>query len=55
MPAGKSAHIEAGIAYGLGKKLVLIGEQKKTESHYLIFDEFYKSIDDFLTSLNCKS
>ena len=26
LPAGKSAHIEAGAAYGTGKKCILIGE-----------------------------
>lgn len=49
LPAGKSAHIEAGVAYGLGKHLILIGEQKETESLYLIFDEIYNSIDDFIS------
>lgn len=51
LPAGKSAHIEAGIAYGLGKNLILIGEQKETESLYLIFSHFFDSIDDFIKSL----
>lgn len=52
LPAGKSAHIEAGIAYGLGKKCIVIGEQKETESLYLIFKEFYATIDGFIQSLN---
>lgn len=51
LPAGKSTHIEIGIAYGLGKKCILIGEQKETETLYLIFDESYKSIDEFINSL----
>lgn len=51
LPAGKSAHIESGVAYGSGKKCIVIGEQKETESLYLIFDEFYKNIDDFINSL----
>ena len=51
LPAGKSAHIEAGVAYGLGKKLILIGEQKETESLYLIFDEVYNTIDEFINSI----
>ena len=51
LPAGKSAHIEAGIAYGLGKKCILIGEQKEAESLYLIFNEFYSKIDEFITSI----
>lgn len=50
LPAGKSAHIEAGIAYGMGKKCILIGEQRDAESLYLIFDEYYPTIDDFIKS-----
>jgi len=51
LPAGKSSHIEAGVAYGFGKKLILIGEQKETETLYLIFNEVYPGIDDFIASL----
>src|SRR3989338_6513386 len=51
LPAGKSAHIEAGLAYSLGKKLIVIDEQKETESLYLIFNEFYNTIDDFIKSI----
>lgn len=42
LPAGKSAHIEAGIAYGLGKKCYAIGEYDVTDSLYLIFDRIFK-------------
>ncbi len=52
LQAGKSAHMEAGAAYGMGKKCILIGEQKETESLYLLFDKTYPSIDVFLSSLN---
>ncbi len=51
LPAGTSAHIEAGIAYGFGKNLILIGEPEKPESLYLIFKERYKTIDEFIESL----
>jgi hypothetical protein len=51
LPAGKSCHIEAGVAYGLGKKCILIGEQKEAESLYLIFDEVYLTEKAFLESL----
>jgi hypothetical protein len=51
LPAGKSVHIEAGVAYGLGKKCILIGEQREAESLYQIFSEYYPTIDDFITSL----
>jgi len=50
-PAGSSAHVEAGIAYGLGKDVILIGEPEKPESLYLIFKERYKTMDDFLQTI----
>lgn len=51
LPAGKSAHMEVGIAYVMGKKCILIGEQKEAESLYLIFNEVYSSIGEFIASL----
>lgn len=51
LPAGKSAHIEAGAAFGMGKKCVLVGEQKEAESNYLIFDESYPAADEFLNNI----
>ena len=51
LPAGKSAHIEIGIAYGLGKECILIGEQKEAESSYCIFEKVFPTIDDFIASL----
>lgn len=51
LPAGKSAHIESGVAYGLGKNTILIGEQKEAESLYLIFNDHFSTIDTFLLSL----
>lgn len=51
LPVGKSCHIEAGVAYGLGKKCILIGEPKETESLYLIFSKSYPTVDAFLQSL----
>jgi hypothetical protein len=51
LPAGTSAHIEAGIAYGLGKHLILIGEPEKAESLYLIFNERHKTMDAFLETV----
>jgi len=52
LPAGKSAHLEAGVAYGLGKNLILIGDQKEAESLYLIFNRFYPDIDSFIASMS---
>lgn len=51
LPAGNSVHIEIGIAYGLGKPLVLIGEPEKPETLYLIFQERYDTIEDFLQTI----
>lgn len=51
LPAGKSAHVEVGAAYGMGKTCIVIGEQKEAESLYLIFKEAYQSIDDFVATL----
>lgn len=51
LPAGKSCHIEAGVAYGLGKKCVLVGEQKEAESLYQIFDQNYSTVEEFLKTI----
>ena len=51
LPAGTSAHIEAGIAFGLGKKLVLIGKPEKPETLYFVFDHYFSSVDAFLESI----
>ena len=48
LPAGTSTHIEAGIAFGLGKRLVLIGKPEKPETLYFIFDEYYDTVEAFL-------
>ena len=52
LPAGKSAHIEAGIAYGMGKKCYAIGEYEATDSLYNIFDRIFaneEELDLFLS------
>ena len=41
LPAGKSSHIEAGIAYGQGKRCYAIGQYDVTDSLYLIFDKIF--------------
>ncbi|NTU98647.1 hypothetical protein HGA64_01400 [Candidatus Falkowbacteria bacterium] len=51
LPAGNSVHIEAGIAYGLGKPLILIGEPEKPDTLYQIFQERYKTIEEFLETI----
>jgi len=46
-PAGIAAHIEAGVAYGLGKKCLAIGELEKTETLYNIFQHIFPTVNDF--------
>ena len=51
LPAGKSGHIEAGIAYGMGKKCYAIGEYDATDSLYNIFENIFnskKELEEFL-------
>ena len=43
LPAGKSGHIEAGIAYGMGKKCYAIGDFDVTDSLYNIFDIIFNN------------
>jgi hypothetical protein len=51
LPAGETSHIEAGIAYGLGKKMVLIGMPEQVKSHYLIFGAWYKTIEEYIAAI----
>lgn len=41
LPAGIAGHIEAGAAYGMGKKCYAVGELEKTETLYCIFDRIF--------------
>lgn len=55
LPAGKAAHIESGIAYGLGKKCYAIGEYEQTDTLYNIFEEIFddeNELEKFLISYN---
>lgn len=55
LPAGKAAHIESGIAYGLGKKCYAIGEYEATDTLYNIFEEIFsteKDLELFLSQFN---
>lgn len=54
LPGGTSSHIEAGAAFGMGKKCYAVGQLEKTETLYCIFDKIFpdiKSLQDWL-SLN---
>jgi hypothetical protein len=44
LPAGIAGHIEAGVAYGLGKKCYAIGQLEKTETLYCIFDMIFPDL-----------
>lgn len=50
-PAGRSSLIEAGIAYGLGKKVISIGPIEKPDVFYLICEALYPDVDSFLKAL----
>ena len=52
LPAGKNSHLSAGIAYGLSKRSILIGEPETVEPNYLLFDERHPSIEAFIASLH---
>jgi hypothetical protein len=47
-PAGFSAHMELGAAYGMGKKCYGIGKPEKAETLYLMFDEIFPTLEDFI-------
>ena len=52
LPAGISGHVEAGAAYGMGKKCYAVGTLEKTETLYLIFDKIFPNVtalNDWLT------
>jgi len=49
-PAGASSLTEAGIAYGMGKKVILVGLVSRPEVVYHIFGVRYPSVEAFLCS-----
>ena len=51
LPAGNAAHIESGIAYGLGKKCYAIGEYNKTDTLYNIFEEIFENEQNLIEFL----
>ena len=50
-PAGHSSLLEAGIGYGMGKKVVTVGPIEQPEVFYLICEGFYTDMDSFLNDL----
>ena len=51
-PAGRSSLTEAGIAYGMGKKVILIGLVEHPEVVYRICGSRYPSTEAFLAHLD---
>ncbi len=51
LPAGHSSLIEAGIGYGAGKRIVIIGEVEKPEVFYLICEKIYPDLESFLKEI----
>lgn len=47
LPAGIAAHIEAGAAYGMGKKCYAVGQLEKLETLYCIFDRIFSTLEEF--------
>jgi hypothetical protein len=46
MPAGNAAHMEARVAFGLGKPCYAVGPVAKTETLYRFFDRMFTSSDN---------
>ena len=46
LPAGNAAHIESGIAYGMGKKCYAIGEYDATDTLYNIFEQIFTNEEE---------
>lgn len=50
-PVGRSSLLEAGIAFGLGKKVVSVGSIEKPEVFYLMCQGLYPDVNAFLAAL----
>lgn len=51
LPAGIAGHIEAGVAYGMGKQCYAVGTPEKTETLYCVFDKIFPDIESLVTWL----
>lgn len=51
-PAGRSSLAEAGIAYGMGKRVVLVGLVDHPEVVYRICESRYPGVEAFLSDLD---
>lgn len=50
-PAGHSSLLEAGIGYGMGKKVFIVGHMEQPEVFYLVSDGIYPDMEGFLADL----
>jgi hypothetical protein len=50
-PSGLAAHMELGVAYGMGKKCYGIGQPEKIETLYLMFDKLFPDVDGLIKEL----
>lgn len=51
LPAGAAAHMEAGIAYGLGKRCYAVGTADRTETLYRVFEAMCAGPSDLIRHL----
>lgn len=50
-PSGLSAHMELGVAFGMGKKCYAVGQPEKAETLYLMFDEIFRGTKSLVEQL----
>ncbi len=43
-PSGIAGHVEAGVAYGLGKPCYALGAVEKTETLYCVFERIFPDL-----------
>lgn len=51
LPAGLSAHMELGVAYGMGKPCYGIGAVEKVETLYLMFNRIFPDVSAMVEAL----
>lgn len=51
LPAGAAAHIEAGIAFGLGKRCWAVGPADRSETLYRIFESMSPDVASLIDQL----
>lgn len=54
LPAGAAAHMEAGIAHGLGKRCWAVGTAERSETLYRVFDAMCSDPADLVHHLTAR-